>query len=71
VSKHGALENISSQATRRSRQSGTQLGLLNTGHRYGTIANTMKIIKAGKKGKHLNTLEKYTTYTEPAGTIYS
>jgi hypothetical protein len=33
--------------------------ILNTGHRYGTISNTMKIIKAGKKGKHLNTLEKY------------
>jgi hypothetical protein len=32
--------------------------ILNTGHRYGTIANT-KIIKAGKEGKHLNTLEEY------------
>jgi hypothetical protein len=44
--------------------------ILNTGHRYGTISNTMKIMKAGKKGKHLNTLEKYYN-TEPARTIYS
>jgi hypothetical protein len=33
--------------------------ILNTGHRYGTISDTMRIIKAGKKGKHLNTSEKY------------
>jgi hypothetical protein len=31
---------------------------LNTGHTYGTIADTMEII-TGRKGKYLNTLEKY------------
>jgi hypothetical protein len=33
--------------------------MLNTGHKYGTITDTMEIIKAGRKGKHLNTLERY------------
>jgi hypothetical protein len=33
--------------------------MLNTGHTYGTI---MDIIKTGRKGKHLNTLEKYNIY---------
>jgi hypothetical protein len=33
-----------------------------TGHTYGTITNTMEIITTGKKGKHLNTLEKYHIY---------
>jgi hypothetical protein len=32
---------------------------LNAGHKYGTIANTMEIITTGRKGKYLNTLEKY------------
>jgi hypothetical protein len=30
--------------------------------RYGSIADTMKILKTEKKGKHLNTLEKYHIY---------
>jgi hypothetical protein len=29
---------------------------------YGTIVNTMDIIRTQKKGKHLNTLEKYHIY---------
>jgi hypothetical protein len=33
--------------------------ILNTGHTYGTIKDTMDIIRKGEKGKHLNTLEKY------------
>jgi hypothetical protein len=33
--------------------------ILNTGHTCGTINDTMDIIRKGKKGKHLNTLEKY------------
>jgi hypothetical protein len=36
--------------------SGYSNHILNTGHTYGTINKTMDIIK---KGKHLNTLEKY------------
>jgi hypothetical protein len=34
----------------------------NTGHACGIITNTMDIIKTEKKGKHLNTLEKYHIY---------
>jgi hypothetical protein len=33
--------------------------ILNTGHAYGSITNTMKVIETEKKGKHVNTLEKY------------
>jgi hypothetical protein len=33
---------------------------LNTGHKYGTITDTMDIVKTHRKGKHLNTLEKIT-----------
>jgi hypothetical protein len=29
------------------------------GHTYGTITDTIDIIRTQKKGKHLNTLEKY------------
>jgi hypothetical protein len=29
------------------------------GHINGSISDTMEFIKAEKKGKHLNTLEKY------------
>jgi hypothetical protein len=32
------------------------------GHRYGNITDTIDIIKTEKKGKHLNTLEKYHIY---------
>jgi hypothetical protein len=35
---------------------------LNTGHIYGTIIDTMGIIKTGKEGKHLNTLQKCQIY---------
>jgi hypothetical protein len=33
------------------------INILNTGHRYGTIINTMDIIRTHRK--HLNQLEKY------------
>jgi hypothetical protein len=36
--------------------------ILNTGHTYGTITDTMDVIRTGRKGKHLNTLEKYYIY---------
>jgi hypothetical protein len=36
--------------------------ILNTGHAYGTMTDTMEIITTGKKGKHLNTLERYYIY---------
>jgi hypothetical protein len=31
-------------------------------HTYGGITNTMKALKAERKGKHLNTLERYYIY---------
>jgi hypothetical protein len=42
--------------------SGYSSHILNTGHTYGTITDTMDIIRKGKKGRHLNTLEKYHIY---------
>ncbi|PNF21350.1 hypothetical protein B7P43_G18081 [Cryptotermes secundus] len=36
--------------------------ILNTGHAYGTIENTMDIIATGRKGQYLNTLENYHIY---------
>jgi hypothetical protein len=42
--------------------SGYSNHILNTGHTYGMIANTMDIIRVGRKGRHLNTLEKYYIY---------
>jgi hypothetical protein len=33
--------------------------ILNTGHTYGTINDTMDIIRKEKTGKHFNTLKKY------------
>jgi hypothetical protein len=36
--------------------------ILNTGHTYGTITDTMGIITTGKKGRYFNTLEKYYIY---------
>jgi hypothetical protein len=33
--------------------------ILNTGHRYGAITDTMDITRTHKKGKYLHTLEKY------------
>jgi hypothetical protein len=36
--------------------------ILNTEHAYGTIEDTMEIITIGRKGKYLNSLEKYHIY---------
>jgi hypothetical protein len=36
--------------------------MLNTGHTYGVMMDTMDIITTGRKGKHLNTLERYHIY---------
>jgi hypothetical protein len=44
--------------------------LLNRGHKYGPITDTMDIIKTHKKGKHMNTLEN-TTYTNCTNTTYT
>jgi hypothetical protein len=42
--------------------SGYSNNILNTGHTYGTINDTMDFIRNGRKGRHLNTLEKYHIY---------
>jgi hypothetical protein len=36
--------------------------ILNTGHTYGNIENTMEIIQIAKKGRHMNSTEKYPIY---------
>jgi hypothetical protein len=36
--------------------------ILNTEHTYGTMQDTKKIITLERKGKYLNTLEKYHIY---------
>jgi hypothetical protein len=36
--------------------------ILNTGHTYGIIADTMDVITMGRKGKCSNTLERYHVY---------
>jgi hypothetical protein len=42
--------------------SGYSSYILNMGQTYGTITDTMDIVRTHKKGKHLNTLEKYPIY---------
>jgi hypothetical protein len=42
---------------------------LNTGHTYGTITDTMEIIKTERKGRHLNTLED-TIFIKPVKRKY-
>jgi hypothetical protein len=39
--------------------SGYSYHVLNSGHTYGTITDTMDVIKTGRKCKHLNILENY------------
>jgi hypothetical protein len=36
--------------------------ILNTGQTYRKITDTMDVIRTGRKGRHLNTLEKYHIY---------
>jgi hypothetical protein len=36
--------------------------ILNTGHTYGTITDIMEIMKIERKGRYLNTLERYYIY---------
>jgi hypothetical protein len=36
--------------------------IINTGHAYGSITDTMRVIKIDKKIKHLNVPEKYYIY---------
>jgi hypothetical protein len=36
--------------------------ILNTGHTYRTITDTMEIMKTERKGRYLNTLERYYIY---------
>jgi hypothetical protein len=43
---------------------------LNTGHTYVSITDTMDIIKTERKGKYLNTLEKYHIYKINKNTLH-
>jgi hypothetical protein len=36
--------------------------ILNPGHSYGSITDTMEIMKIERKRKHLNALDKYHIY---------
>jgi hypothetical protein len=36
--------------------------ILSTGHTYGTITDIMDVIRTGRKGRHLNALERYQIY---------
>jgi hypothetical protein len=42
--------------------SGYLNNILNTAHTYGTTTDTIDVIRYGRKGRHLNTLEKYHIY---------
>jgi hypothetical protein len=42
--------------------SGYSNHVLATEHTYGTIEDTIDVIMTGRKGRHLNTLEKYHIY---------
>jgi hypothetical protein len=42
--------------------SGYSKHILNTVHTNGSITDTMKALKTQRKGKHLNTLERYFIY---------
>jgi hypothetical protein len=44
--------------------------ILNTGHTYGIMADTMDIIRMGRKGRNLNTLEKYQIYKIRRNTLH-
>jgi hypothetical protein len=35
---------------------------MNTGHIYGSVTNMMMVLKMQRKGKYLNTLERYYIY---------
>jgi hypothetical protein len=36
--------------------------ILNTGHSYGIIEDTLKILHVSGKGSHMNTLERFHVY---------
>jgi hypothetical protein len=42
--------------------SGYSNHILNTGYTYGNISDTMDVIKTERKGKNMNTLERYHTH---------
>jgi hypothetical protein len=42
--------------------SGYSNHILSTGYIYGTITDTVDVIRMGRKGRHLNTSERYHIY---------
>jgi hypothetical protein len=43
-------------------KSGYSNHILNTGHTYGTITDTVDVVRTGRKSRQLNTLERYHIY---------
>jgi hypothetical protein len=44
--------------------------MLNMGHTYGTIMDTMDVIRIVRKSRHLNTLERYHIYKMYANNLH-
>jgi hypothetical protein len=44
--------------------SGYSKHILNTGHTCGSVIDTMSVLKTQRKGKHLNTLDRYYIYKD-------
>jgi hypothetical protein len=44
---------------RNNSNSGYSNNILDTGYTYGTATDIMDVIRTGRKGRHLKTLEKY------------
>jgi hypothetical protein len=50
--------------------SGYSNHILNTGHTYDIINDTMDVLMTGRMGRHLNTLEKYHIYKISRNNLY-
>jgi hypothetical protein len=50
--------------------SGYSSHVLNTGHTNGTTTDILDVIRKGRRGRHLNTLEKYHIYKISKTNVY-
>jgi hypothetical protein len=62
IGQTGRPFNIRYKENIRDSNSGYSNHILNTGHSYGNITDTMEIIKIETKGKGLNALKRYHIY---------
>jgi hypothetical protein len=51
-------------------QTGRTFNIRYMGHTYGTVTGTMDVIRTGRKGRLLNTLEKYHIYKIDRNNLY-